>query len=379
MNSNRKGFSLIEIMVGLAIGMIAMIVIMQVFDTSEKQKRTTSGGADAQSNGAIALYMIERDIRMAGWGLNTSSYANCNNFFSYCDGNAQCGGVEGALPDFNFASIKVVDGGTGSDSITAQFFANPTFGSFRYPTSTTITKNMPASSSILDVENVSGCEPPGADTDEPTLALLSQGGNCTLINVTHVNESSLKMQHNPGASGIYNPPGNPDGWPAYTKGATVSCFKAASNGPIFKKTYSVDDATRQLLRADNTRDPAVTNELVASDIVDFQVKYGVAPVGSQTVDDWPDASGPIWANPTSADQMRIKAVRIALVTRSTQYEKPANPGDTCIATTAQTVTNWHENSEFAFDPANYSDDWQCYRYKIFETVIPLRNVMWGNL
>jgi type IV pilus assembly protein PilW len=46
------GFSLVEIMVGLAIGMLAVIVILQVFALSEGRKRTTTSGGDAQSNGA---------------------------------------------------------------------------------------------------------------------------------------------------------------------------------------------------------------------------------------------------------------------------------------------------------------------------------------
>ncbi|HVK95151.1 MAG TPA: prepilin-type N-terminal cleavage/methylation domain-containing protein, partial [Noviherbaspirillum sp.] len=66
MHPYRTGFSLIEIMVGLAMGMVSMVVIMQVFSVFEGGKRTTTGGADAQSNGAISLYMIERDVRMAG-------------------------------------------------------------------------------------------------------------------------------------------------------------------------------------------------------------------------------------------------------------------------------------------------------------------------
>ena len=42
-------------MVGLLIGMLAVILIMQVFANSEGSKRTTTGGDDAQINGSIVL------------------------------------------------------------------------------------------------------------------------------------------------------------------------------------------------------------------------------------------------------------------------------------------------------------------------------------
>src|SRR3989338_976279 len=65
---HHTGFSLVEIMVGMVIGLLSTIVVMQVFATFEGQKRTSTGGSDAQTNGGISLYTIERDIRMAGYG-----------------------------------------------------------------------------------------------------------------------------------------------------------------------------------------------------------------------------------------------------------------------------------------------------------------------
>jgi type IV pilus assembly protein PilW len=52
-------------MVAMVIGMIGMIIMMQVFSTAEGQRRATTGTGDAQSNGAMALYALQRDIRQA--------------------------------------------------------------------------------------------------------------------------------------------------------------------------------------------------------------------------------------------------------------------------------------------------------------------------
>ena len=46
--SGQAGFSLVEIMVGLVIGLLATLVILQVFSVYEGQKRTTTGTADAR-------------------------------------------------------------------------------------------------------------------------------------------------------------------------------------------------------------------------------------------------------------------------------------------------------------------------------------------
>lgn len=374
MTTKHRGFSLVEIMVGLAIGMIGMIVVMQVFDLSEKQKRTTSGGADAQSNGAIALYMIERDARMAGWGMDSAGYAGCSTAYSYCDGSEACGGEEGALA-VSFAPLQITDGGTNPDTITIQLYADTNLDTFKYPATTVISKSMPQSSSELNVNSVAGCVDGG-------MVLVSQAGRCTLMQITQVQDTALKLQHNPGSSGIYNPPANyqnSNNWPAYTAGATLSCFSAPSRGPLHQKVYAIDTASRQLQRTDNTVTPAVTNEPVTAEIFDLQAQYGIAPVNSQTVDEWVDATGGTWANPAPADWKRIKAVRIAIVARSVQYEKPSTPGEACTTTTDAMVSTWASWADDAFSTDDYPDDWRCYRYKAFETVVPLRNVIWGNL
>ena len=70
--AGQSGVTLIELMVGMVIGLLAILVISQVMLVSEGQKRTTTGGADAQVNGALSLYAIQRDIQVAGYGFTSS-------------------------------------------------------------------------------------------------------------------------------------------------------------------------------------------------------------------------------------------------------------------------------------------------------------------
>ena len=62
------GFSLVEIMVGMVISLLSILVVLQTFGVFEGQKRSTTSGSDAQTNGVFATYIVERDVRMAGYG-----------------------------------------------------------------------------------------------------------------------------------------------------------------------------------------------------------------------------------------------------------------------------------------------------------------------
>jgi len=372
MQSSQRGFTMIEIMVGLVIGMLGTLIVAQAFTNNEARKRTITSGADSQANGAIALYMLERDTKMAGWGMTASltSYVGCSNIFAYCDSKDECGS-EGALTDVSFAPALIRDGGDGPDSITVQYFADPNQSSYQPSGTTTIRRPMPQPSAELDVANAAVC----ADGD---LALVSQAGNCTIMAITGVQAQASKLQHNSGSDGIYNPPasyfeGQGSGWPKYGTNANVTCFKRANGHPIFRKSYSIDPATKQLERSDNSQVPAVTNELVMSDVVDMQAEYGIAPDGSQTIDTWVSAASAPWKAPAWSDWQRIKAIRVAMVTRGTQYERPKSAGEGCAATTAL------KSSWGSFKTDKYPSDWGCYRYRVFETVIPLRNVIWGKI
>ena len=65
--TRESGFSLVEIMVGMAIGLLTTLVIMQVFSAFEGQKRSTTGSADAQtSGGLLAAVAAERAEDVVG-------------------------------------------------------------------------------------------------------------------------------------------------------------------------------------------------------------------------------------------------------------------------------------------------------------------------
>jgi type IV pilus assembly protein PilW len=174
--------------------------------------------------------------------------------------------------------------------------------------------------------------------------------------------------------------------------------------------------------------PGAAGTPIAEGVVSLQVRYGVGPktppyggpelacntsvdAACQRIKAWTDAvnfDGVDWSKlntvPALMDQrlhdiMRIKAVRIAVVARSANLERDVlygaglaiEPKATCTAAGDVVVAGtmrlcaWADgtNPDGTASLAPRVDlsgtaDWDRYRYKVYETVIPLRNVMWGS-
>jgi type IV pilus assembly protein PilW len=67
------GFSLVELMVALALGLFVVVVIGTVFDANNRTSRYTEASNDIQAQGRIALDLLRRDLRVAGFrGCNSN-------------------------------------------------------------------------------------------------------------------------------------------------------------------------------------------------------------------------------------------------------------------------------------------------------------------
>lgn len=75
-----QGFGLVEIMVAMAIGMVATLVIMQVVGAAARQRALTSSAGNSETAGALALQTIQRQLINAGVGLVGAGdpvFSNC--------------------------------------------------------------------------------------------------------------------------------------------------------------------------------------------------------------------------------------------------------------------------------------------------------------
>jgi type IV pilus assembly protein PilW len=117
------------------------------------------------------------------------------------------------------------------------------------------------------------------------------------------------------------------------------------------------------------------NTPVISDIVNLQAQYGVsATINSEIVAEWRDATGGTWATPTVANRNRIKAIRLAIVARNSLLEKDVvSQACTGAATGPARVCAW--GADINLTGTDVGADWNRYRYRVYEVVVPLRNVL----
>ena len=363
----QRGFSLIELMVAVVLAMLTVLVVIQVLSIYEARRRTTTAGNDAEMSAAVGLFLVERDIRMAGAGLTLPSGFACNLGINiYFDGDV--------ISDAEMLSpVVITDGGAGPDTVRVARSDSP-FG----VAPTTIVKPMPTPSSILTV-NAS------ASLVEQDLFLVGAAdGNkiCTLMQMTQDAQATgngWNLNHNSGTSD-FNPP-NPgnvfDTAVQYEIGDLVTNL-----GRFGLRSFTVVCDDGGLPAVDNSCNLVGFDPLAAPDpltladtdsltteVIDFQAQYGVAPAGSQVVDEWVDATGGTWANPTAANIARIKAVRMVIVTRGNREPVMVSP--------AQLVL-WDEGeaTELVRD---LSDEERRFRYKVLTVVVPLINVIWAGV
>jgi len=65
--SRQQGFSLIELVIGMAIFLLVLLAIYQLFDTGSATYRSGQRKVDVQQNARVALDEIVRQFRMAGY------------------------------------------------------------------------------------------------------------------------------------------------------------------------------------------------------------------------------------------------------------------------------------------------------------------------
>ena len=353
---HESGMSLVELMVGMLIGLIGIIIITHLYLTNEQYKRSTTGAGSAQVNGAVALYTMERDVRMAGFGLNSSGALGCSSVQYFYDGAyssppGPAGG--GALPPLAFVPVLITQGVAAADSITL-LFGNASERSIPG----TLSESMPSPSAEFKVDGTAGF----ALND---LVLVTQGSTCMLTQVTQVQTSASHIQHNPGGS-LWNPVGGGSLLPAFTQGANLFDL----GNPTWR-TYSIASNRLQVSEVLLSVSAGAAPMQLVDDIVDLQAEYGQDSNNDGVVasTEWTTVT------PTTATGwQQVIAIRIGVLARSPNYVKPEPAGANCDATTAQPT--WAGGSFAAKNFATVTSDDRCYKYRVFETIIPLRNMIW---
>ena len=146
-----------------------------------------------------------------------------------------------------------------------------------------------------------------------------------------------------------------------------------SAGSVQRVQY---DVVGGVLRSTDLIVDGATAAPIASSIVNLKLQYGVDTNDNGTVDTWAAAEGDYAPEKLlAADAIairRIKAVRVGVIVRSDEYDRDTGT----FAWTLFQCTDEEKKIYTCPDaltgtlPANY-------RYRVYETIVPLRNAMWN--
>ncbi len=127
---------------------------------------------------------------------------------------------------------------------------------------------------------------------------------------------------------------------------------------------------------------------IADNIVQMQMQYGYDSNADGVVQSTEWING--CANPAqlpigaagacvaaaSTDWAKVISIRMAVLARSAQPEIPSTGTGTACDTT-KTAPTWAGGN---IDPSVVDPtSWKCYRYQVFETQVPVRNLIWFPL
>ena len=377
----RQGFSLVELMVGVAVGLIGLLVVFKTLAVWDSHTRTTTAGGDAQMSGTIAMFSLERDIRLAGMGLGLAAPTVMGCSVTGTDT------VGGRALTFPFFPVQIVANAVAGapDQINVLAGNSPFFATAQsFTTSSATTKKLDRRYGFRkgDVVVVAGNA-----TATPSSA------DCRLVQITDTADpDGFTVSH---ASGTFTA----DVAYAASAGASsaVSQFNAGGGtGTTFTSGTMYNLGPQPELNRWST-DGRVLSRLeylhsatalgVSDGVINLKAEYGVDVNGDNIIAD----DNTEWTSATPTDWTRVRAIRVALLVRSSQFEKaqgtsaapvpvtPTNPtwtrGDGTTASFLMTNIDGSADSGASDTSPN---NWRFYRYTVYEKVVPLRNMIWGT-
>jgi type IV pilus assembly protein PilW len=381
----RRGLTLIELLVAVVIAMVVVLAVTNLVIVGEAQKRTTAGGNDASQSGSFAAYALDRALRSAGSG------------FAQSWDQGMFGCKLSVARDIEGSATAILPRPAAFPAPFQAFLSSAPGSLAAAPV--LIGPSMSAGGS--DVLVVMGGNASAGDVARPIRSLVS--GNLRLDNTIGLAHGDLVLITQPGNANCllqevnvtdaaaFAAIGNDvlpiGGTYSYASGLDAMANSAAASLLVLGNVNASNvqfqmfgtDANGTLVAYDLLRGGAVAANPdpilpIADNVVEMRALYGIdtSTPRDNIVDSWVSptdawAVDQVLSDPTKMRQ--IVAVRIALVLRSTNYEKeevtlerPAlfsNAGIAAIA--AQSFVA--------------GADARHYRLRVIDATVPLRNML----
>ncbi len=348
-----RGMTLIEVLIAMAVSLVVTLAVYQTFAASEGYRRSATAGGDATFNGSLAMYSLQRELRMAGFGLNSTQLLGCRVF-------AYDGGTDPVRElDFTLAPVAITQGAGSAPDVIDITFSNTE----AVPAPVRLTQATPTNVADLRIDNGFGIQAghllivgePGADctlqqaTNTPTLEAPGQQDLLKRVS------GAYRTPFGTWANSRYNKPGGLG--PLYTLAGMVTPIGGA---PAVNRYYVQNGNLVMDQRLQGSMEMPV-----AASIVQLQAQYGKDTDADGAIDTWDEVT------PNAANGWaQVIAIRLALVARSALPERPDPATGACTTTTV--LPTWSVGDlDVSADP-----NWRCYRYRVFESTISLRNMVW---
>lgn len=277
-----NGFTLIELMVALTIGLLISGAAVAVFITSKTSSRVGDALARYQEGFRYASHVISRDVRMAGFmGCNSAAVPT-----TVASSMPAALAYDAAIRGYENSSPTGLSGRTsGTDVIKVQFSSS--YGH-------RLTSDMASAGATISVTGAA------SDFAVGDYAIISDCATATLFQVTGVSgggSAPLVLSHG-------------------TSGNTSANLAATYTGPAevfdFLTSYYYATTTsdgRYVLMRQTVRNGAVSTEEIADGIEDLQFLYGLDTDNDQTANKYVKATG-------VTDWNKVISVRVCMLTRS---------------------------------------------------------------
>jgi len=367
-------------MVGLLVGMLAVLIVVQLLYSTSMQQRLTSTSGDAEINAATVTHMLARELNQAGLGISAYTLLGCSLTYTTTSDSKSVTLSALAPVTVNPATSLVPAGDTSTDTllVVSGNSASPTEGDALAGTSTATSYTVSTPASFATGDWVTAA----ATTRDSSTSCALTLGKVSAIASYVLTVSSGTAGLTAAEAAVYN-----------LGAAPVIHAYAVRNGNLTVCDYA----------AYNCGDTSYTTTLnssvwvpIANHIASLRAQYGrdtsdlVTPKMDGVVDSY-DQATPGSTSDTSGlssycGWLRVVGLRLAVVARSQQYDKDevtttaptwsgssANTSTTSTTSTLTTVTP----SALAID-LSANSEWKHYRYKTIETTVPLRDVIWNG-
>lgn len=356
---HQRGVSLLELLIGIVISMLTVLIITQVFLNSEKHRRIPAAGANTQVNGILALDAIQRDVRQSGYGLGGGAW------MGQCNTGASAAAAAVGLANLQLAPLLITPGSGDAPSDSIEVLSS---GKVDAAMQIRLAEKHDEGNSAFIIRT-----PMGVEAGDWLVVSSKAGLACAAFQAQAISIAApWGVTPSASVAGDYDDESRLSNMGASPVRRRWSVTGSPASPFALQMTDLANDA------------PTPSANDAYPDVVLLRALYGKDTDNNGAIDTY-DTTAPT----DLAQWQQVMGVRLSLVVRSPEWSKDDvtlaplqwDLGDAAVAGSIQCASNAaHKCLELglAHTVVNGSTEWKQYRYRMYESLIPLRNLIWNS-